>query len=168
MKPTRRLFLNLALAAMPATVLAAGTDTNAPPSGDLLLLDEMGRVVAVPTNEVPSGFQPPAGIGVKRQIPTPVTGASLPMEILRRLRASTNGFQFFPATPPVLMPYLGSVDEYGNTAIRPGALLNLVPLEGPVQNGKYWLSEFGFRDSLQQTINGTTMTGVKKGDNDLG
>jgi porin len=66
------------------------------------------------------------------------------------------------------MPYLAGQDDYGNTAIRPDALFFFVPLEGPVQGTKYWLSEYGFRYSLQQTITYVSMTGVKKGENDLG
>ena len=65
------------------------------------------------------------------------------------------------------MSYLVSQDEYGNTAIRPGALFIFVPLEGPVQGGKYFLSEYGFRYSLEQTMTLVRMTDVKKGDSDL-
>ena len=65
------------------------------------------------------------------------------------------------------MPYLAGQDDYGNTAIRPGALFNFVPLDGPVQGGKYWLSQYGFRYSLQQTFTLVNMTGVKQGDSDL-
>ena len=109
------------LAASVAREWAAPVDSNSPP-GNVLLLDSMGRVVAVPTNEVPSSLRPAAGIGQARQIPNPVAGASMPREIERRAREGAVGFQFFPATPPPLMPYLASQDDYGNTAIRPGAL----------------------------------------------
>ena len=124
-------------------------------------------MVAVPTNEVPSALLPTTGAGLEHQIPEPVAGASMSPEVLRRIHAGTNGFQFFPATPPRLMPYLASQDEYGNTAIRPGALFYFNWLEGPVQDAKYWLSEYGFRYSLQQTITFVSMTDVMKGDNDL-
>ncbi len=66
------------------------------------------------------------------------------------------------------MPYLTGQDEYGNTAIRPGAIFFFVPLEGPVQGAKYWLSEYGFRYSLQQTITFVSLTGEKNGTGDLG
>jgi hypothetical protein len=169
MKPACRLFLNLMLVAMPVTAFAAGTDTNAPPAGDLLLLDEMGRVVTVPTNEVPSALRPPADVGVKQQLPNPATGSSLPQVLQQRAREGAVGFHFFPATPPPLMAYLASQDDFGNTALRPGALFDFVPLEGPVQGGKYWLSEeYGFRYSLQQTLTYVSMTDVMKGDNNLG
>jgi carbohydrate-selective porin OprB len=105
---------------------------------------------------------------VARQTPDPVAGASMPQEIQQRTRAGAAGFQFFPAPPPPLMPYLASQDDYGNTAIRPGALFFFDPLEGPVQSAKYWLSDYGLRYSLQQTVTFVSMTAVKQGDNNLG
>jgi carbohydrate-selective porin OprB len=104
---------------------------------------------------------------LQRQLPNPTAGASLPEEILKRAHAGTNGFQFFPAMPPRLRPYLASQDDYGNTAIRPGALFFFTPLEGLMQGGKYRLSDWGFRYSLDQTLTYASLTGVKKGDSDL-
>jgi carbohydrate-selective porin OprB len=164
----RQTFLAIALATMPVIVSAAETDTSGSPTNDMLLLDSMGRVVRVPTNEVPSELQPPANVGLDRQFPNPTKGATMPPELLERISKGTNEFQFFSAAPPPLMPYLASQDEYGNTAIRPDALFFFVPLEGPVQGSKYWLSEYGFRYSLQQTITFVSMTGVKQGDSELG
>jgi hypothetical protein len=43
--------------------------------------------------------------------------------------ASLPEFAFFPAVPPRLMSYLYCNDEFGNTAIRPGALIDVVPFE---------------------------------------
>jgi hypothetical protein len=145
---------------------AATVESNSVP-GNLLLLDSLGRVVSVPTNEVPSALRPAAGMKMEHQIPNPTTGASMPQEIMQRVGAGAPGFQFFPAQRPPLMPYLASQDEYGNTAIRPGALFFFTPLEGPVQNGKYWLSEYGFRYSLEQTFTFVSMSDVMKGDSDL-
>jgi porin len=163
-----KVVLSIALTGVSLAALAAGTDTSSSPANDMLLLDSLGRVVKVPTNEVPSELQPPANVGLKQQVPNPTRGASMPPALLERISRGTNGFQFFSASPPPLMPYLSSQDEYGNTAIRPDALFFFVPLEGPVQGTKYWLSEYGFRYSLQQTITFVSMTGVKKGDSDLG
>ena len=169
MTPGSWLFLYLVLAAMPLAALASGTNAPASPSGDMLLLDSMGRAVSVPTNAEPSALRPAADIGVKHQIPDPVSGASMPKEIEQREREGAVGFQFFPATPPPLMPYLASQDDYGNTAIRPGALFSsFAPLEGPVQGTKYRLSDYGFRYSLQQSATYVSMTGVMKGDHTLG
>jgi len=168
-RPDRNWVLALALwAGLTATraTWAAGESNSVP--GDMLLLDSLGRVVTVPTNEVPSDLQPAADIGVKHQIPGPTAGTSMPREILQRARAGAIGFQFFPATPPPLMPYLASQDDYGNTAIRPGALFYpFVPLEGPVQGVKYRLSEYGFRYSLEQTLTYVSMSDVMKGNSDL-
>jgi carbohydrate-selective porin OprB len=163
----RQIVLAAALTAASATALADGANTSAPPSGDMLLLDSLGRVVAVPTNEVPAALQPAEDIGLERQMPNPVGGSSMPLEILQREGAGVSGFQFFPAHRPRLMPYLASQDDFGNTAIRPGSLFFLTPLEGPLQGGKYRLSEYGFRYSLEQTLTFVSMTDVKQGDSDL-
>jgi hypothetical protein len=159
--------LAVVVTAIHVTVFAGEIDTKVSSSGDVLLLDSLGRVVMMPTNAVPSEFRPATSSGLDRQIPTPTAGSSMPLELLQRLQKDTNGFQFFSAVPPRLMPYLASQDEYGNTAIRPGALFSFVPLEGPVQDTKYWLSEYGFRDSLQQTFTFVSMTDVKNGGSDL-
>jgi porin len=161
-----QLFIAVALVA-PLTVCFAGANDSGSSSDNMLLLDSLGRVVGVPTNEVPSELRPATGSVLDRQIPNPTAGSSMPLELLQRLHKDTNGFQFFSAVPPQLMPYLGSQDEYGNTAIRPGALFSIGPLDGLVQGGKYWLSEYGFRYSLQQTFTLVSMTDVKKGDSDL-
>lgn len=167
MKSASRLLLNLALVAMPLNAFAAGMDASNSPPGNLLLLDSLGRVVSVPTNEVPSALQPAADIGLENQLPNPARGAIMPQKILQRAREGAVGFQFFPATPPPLMPYLASQDDYGNTAIRPGPLFFFDPLEGPAQAAKYRLSDYGFRYSLQQTATFVSMTSVMKGDNNL-
>jgi len=163
----KQLFLVLVLAVPAVTAFAAPPDPSGSASGDLLLLDNLGRVVRVPTNEVPSALQPPASVGLQQQLPNPTAGASLPVEILRRAHAGTNGFQFFPATPPPLMPYLASQDDYGNTALRPGPLFFFTPFEALVQGGKYRLSEGGFRYSLDQTVTYVSMSDVKKGSSDF-
>ena len=48
------------------------------------------------------------------------------------------------------MSYLYSNDEFGNTIVRPGALIDLMPLEAPMQRTKYELSRYGLRYSLEQ------------------
>ena len=136
-----------------------------------MLTDNLGRVVKVPTNEVPKELRPPADIGVEGQIPTPTKGASIPSEVEERAqktREKTGAFELFPSTPPRLMPYLASNDEFGNTAIRPGALILNTPLDTIVQGAKYRLSEIGLRYSLQQTATFVTMSDVMQGDNTLG
>lgn len=150
-----------------ATGRAAPAESNSAP-GTVLLYDNLGRLVQVPTNKLPSGLLPPPEIGLGRQIPDPVQGSVTPGEVLQRSRQAQVGFQLFPPVPPPLMPYLASQDEYGNTAIRPGALIPVAPFEPIVQGGKYRLSEYGFRYSLDQTLTYVNMTDVKQGDNTLG
>lgn len=62
-------WIGFALAALSATAFAAGTNSPGSASGDVLLLDSLGRVVAVPTNEVPSALRPTTGAELQRQIP---------------------------------------------------------------------------------------------------
>jgi len=76
--------------------------------------------------------------------------------------------EFFPAAPARLMPYLYSNDELGNTAVKPGALIDIAPLEPEVQGAKYWLSNYGFRYEFKQTFTYAGMSDVKQGDNSLG
>jgi hypothetical protein len=154
------------LLALPAHA-ADQTPSNSPPR-DVLLLDRLGQVVKVPTNEMPAGFLPPPTVGLERQIPEPVQGASQPDEIQQRDRDAAVGFRFLPPVPPPLAPYLASQNQFGNTAARPGPLFPAFPLEPYVQGPKYWLSEYGLDYSLQQTLTFVNMTGVRQGDNSLG
>ena len=141
---------------------AAGSTTN-----DVLLLDSLGRLVAVSTNQVPAGYRPPADVGVSEQIPTFARGTLAPMAILQRARDAITNAVFFPAVPPTLMPYLASQDEYGNTAIAPGPLFPYAPVEPWVDGVKYQLSRYGFRYSLQQTFTYVSLGNVKQGSDTL-
>ncbi len=149
------------------TNVDTSTDTNAD-TNDVLLLDSMGRLVVVPTNEVPSQLQPPSDVGVKDQIPTPAKGTLQPAPILQRSRRAITHAEFFPGVPPALMPYLASQDEYGNTAIAPGPLVSFAPFEPWVEGTKYQLSTYGFRYSLVQTFTYVAMDNVKQGAENLG
>jgi len=169
MKPGKRLLANTAAALVlgALTVQAADESSSNSPPGGILLLDSLGRVVEEPTNALPVSLYPPAHLGVQKQIPDPTRGSSQPDKIRQRLSQVVANFQFFPASPPLLMPYLASQDEYGNTAIRPGPLFPFAPLEPWVQAAKFGLSTYGFRYSLQQTFTGVSLTGVKQGENTL-
>ncbi|HWI59146.1 MAG TPA: hypothetical protein VNZ22_18105, partial [Bacillota bacterium] len=136
-------------------------------SGQMILLDKLGQPVKVSTNQVPQGLLPPSGIGVERQMPEPTRGASQPAELQERSRAAAGQFHLFPSVPPPLMPYLASQDEFGNTAVQPGALIPLFPLEPWVQGAKYQLSESGLRYSLRQTLSFVGLSGVIQGDRSL-
>lgn len=144
--------------------------TNAP-DNQVLLNDSFGKLVVVPTNEVPAKFLPPARIGITNQIPSPNPGnpVSAPVQQRERnQRAGHDQLQFFPPFSPPLAPYLATVDQFGNTALKPGALLPYAPNDVLPQLAKYWASDFGLRYSLQQTITYVNMTDVMQGDHTLG
>ena len=130
----------LPLMASALTLCAADpASSNSPPS-ELLLLDAFGRAVTMATNQVPQSLQPPAAVGLLRQTPDPIAGASLPPQVLQRMAEARQGapqFQFFPPVPPQLMPYLASQDEFGNTALRPGALHWRLQRDEVEQGAKY-------------------------------
>jgi len=158
-------------------VISAATDCTADPgvsnspTNDVLLLDNLGRIVQVPTNGLPAGILPPSHLGLKHQTPVPVEGAKLPDEVQQRLQEGREGddqFQFVPIHQPPLAPYLASLDAFGDTALQPGALTPFVLLEELVQSGKYALSAVGLRYSLQQTFTYVGMSDVMKGADSLG
>ncbi len=157
------------LSANGALAAAGSVSSNSPPH-DLLLSDRLGRAVIVATNDVPQRLRPPAKVGLQRQVPGLLPGASLPPEVSGRLQDARTGappFQFFPAVPPQLMPYLGGLDEFGNTALQPGNLIDFVPPEAPIVGAKYWLSQHGLRYSLEQTYTYVNLTDVRQGDHQL-
>jgi carbohydrate-selective porin OprB len=141
--------------------------TNAS-SGDVLLLDRLGRLVKVPTNQMPAGFLPPPSVGLGRQMPEPITGASQPEEVGQRAREAAVGFRFLPPVPPPLSPYLASQNQFGNLAAHPGPLFPLYPFEPLVQGPKYWLSEYGLDYSLQQTLTFVGLNNTDQGESTLG
>lgn len=154
-----------------AAVFAVDPITSNSRANNILLLDDLGRVVLVGTNTLPGGVLPPAPLGLKYQTPDPIEGMKLPEEIRRRMREGRAGeqqFQWFPSHHPPLGSYLASLDAYGDTALRPGALTPFVPLETLVQGGKYALSAYGLRYSLEQTFTYVGLSDVMQGDNSLG
>jgi porin len=171
-----RLGANLILALTTAVALASGTEsssnsaaaqppTNAQPS-HFLLRDSLGHVIRVSTNDVQPSLHPPATTGLERQIPPSVKGAPQSQHVRQRIAESKLGqesLQWLPATPPLLAPYLGNLDELGNTAIQPGALFTAEPLSQAAQAGKYWLSGFGFRESFVQSLTFVSMSDTLSG-----
>ncbi|MEI6084716.1 MAG: carbohydrate porin [Verrucomicrobiota bacterium] len=137
--------------------LAVSICSAAPPT--VLYTDSLGRIVQVPTNDVPPELLPAAGT---RQIPESTRGVKL-----RTDRETNAPCQWFPARQPRLMSYLASNDEFGNTAIRPDPLIRSTPLDAVVQGGKYWLSDYGFRYKLDHTATYVSLTDVTKGDSTL-
>jgi porin len=120
---------------------------------------------------LPEGLRPRSESELKHQTPDPVKGQKLPEEVrdkLDSMQEDLPAFEWFPAAPPHLMPYLYSQDSLGNTVARPGPLIDIFPLEGPAQGSKTWLSKRGLRYSLAQVFTYSGMTDVMQGDNDLG
>jgi len=157
------------LVAGESTSRASDWQTNSPPH-HFLLIDRHGNPIHVTTNKVDSALHPPAAVGLKQQIPTAPRGAPLAEEVRRRIldsKAGQEGLQWFPSTPPVLTPYLGNLDEYGNTAIQPGAVFSTDPLSQGCQAGKYWLSGVGLRYNFYQSLTMVSMAGVASGSSAL-
>ena len=148
------------LAMVPA-IPAAEAPTNAA-SVPFLVNDRLGHATRVPTNEVPSSLHPPARIGLGQQIPVPPKGTPQSDDVRDRILGSKTGRQWLPPTPPVLMPFLANLDEYGNTAIQPGSLLDFEPVF-PAQSAKYALSDVGLRYSFYQSFTMVSMTDVASG-----
>ena len=90
-----------ALAASTFSLRAAELNSSNTPPGKMLLLDAFGRLVKLPTNEIPQSLHPPAELGLKHQSPMPTKGANLPGEVLQRNKEARGGveeLQFFPVT----------------------------------------------------------------------
>ena len=90
----------------------------------------------------------------------------MPEAVVRRIAESKKhqaDWQWFPATPPTLMPYLANMDEFGNTAIQPGAVFSDDPLSRYPQSAKYRLSSQGLRYSFDQSITMVSLTGTASG-----
>ena len=142
---------------------------NAGP-GQVLLNGSLGQLIKVPSNAVPANLLPPPGIGLEYQVPQPTRGTQVPEPVQQRLKEAQQkqtGPELFPAAQPSLMPYLGSNDELGNTAIRPDPLIPSMPWDVLMQRVKYELSQYGPRYSLKQTVTVMTMTDVKQGNDYL-
>jgi carbohydrate-selective porin OprB len=151
------ILLNPAGAAFAAEAQKSTTSTN------LLLIDRFGKPIITSTNEVPASLHPPASVGLGQQVPSTPKGASMADPVRERVAESKIGRQWFPTTPPVLMPYLGGLDEFGNTAIQPGAVFPIDPQNLPAQQAKYALSELGLRYQVWQSFTMVSMTDVAAG-----
>jgi porin len=142
-----------------------------PPSGDVLLLDSRGRPVPTPIENLHPGLRPGTQTDLNYQTPPTHKGSKAPEAVREKLdsmRAGQPEFEWFPAVPPALMPYLYSQDEFGNTVARPGPLFDVFPLESEVQGAKTWASRRGLRYTLDQAFTYSNMSDVKQGDNQLG
>ncbi|MFO1460756.1 MAG: carbohydrate porin [Verrucomicrobiota bacterium] len=129
-----------------------------PPSatpGEVLLTDSLGRAVLLPTNSIPADLLPENAATLIRQLPLLLPGSRAPSVVRSRHEAALSGdsgLEFLPATPPLLPPYLTSLDEFGNTALKPGAMFPAPPFDRILQNAKFKLSDYGFRFTLAQNF----------------
>ena len=140
-----------------------------PQPGDVILTDSFGHVVGIPPDQISPKLLPPADVGIERQVPRPAPGRRLPPSVLQRMDASREKtFTLFPAVAPALEPYLASQDELGNTSIRPGPLVDLMPMEPIVQGAKYRLGAHGFRYVFEQTFTYTGVPDTPSGSPNLG
>jgi len=154
-----------------SSIWATEQTPSDPASGDVLLLDSLGRPVKKPVDSLPQGLRPQSQTELKYQTPTPQRGRKPPEELQEKLESIREGlpaFEWFPAAPPSLMPYLYSQDAFGNTVARPGPLIDVFPFESLAQGSKTWSSERGLRYSLAQTFTYSGMTDVLEGANNLG
>jgi hypothetical protein len=153
--------LLMAIAFMLApTPAKAQTNSN---SDHLLLSDSLGHTLTVSTNEVDASLHPPSSTGLQKQIPTAPKGTPQSDAVHQRILESKTGREWFPPTPPNLMPYLANLDEYGNTAVQPGPVFSVDPMSQAVQAGKYALSEAGLRYGFYQSLTAVSMTDVASG-----
>jgi porin len=160
------LALAFVLAATVLGTAAAEVPTNAGPN-HLLLLDRFGNPIHVSTNDVPPSLQPPGSVGLGQQIPSPTRGSPMSEEVRQRIIQSKTGREWFPTTPPVLMPYLADLDDFGNTAVQDGALIPIEPQSMLAQEAKYALSDLGLRYSLWQSFTMVSMSDVASGSSAL-
>jgi carbohydrate-selective porin OprB len=160
----------VSLACGAAAIRARGSDAAAatnPAPHDLLLDDNLGQLLVVPSNSIPANLLPPAKV---TQIPAPARGAAVSEPVQRRLlkdQEKQTGSELFPSAQPWLMPYLGANDELGNTAIRVDPLISTTPWDGLAQQLKYELSLYGLRYSLKETFTVASMSNVKQGSDSL-
>jgi porin len=141
--------------------------TSAAISTNLLLIDHFGNAVAAATNEVSPALYPSAANGLRNQIPKTLPGTPQPEEVRQRIFESKTDREWFPPTPPVLMPYLAGLDEQGNTDLQPGALFASDPLSRYPQDLKYWFSDLGARYTFHQGLTLLSMTDVANGSGTL-
>ena len=83
---------------------AESAATNAP--GDqMLMTDDFGKLVVVPTNALSSRFRPPSGISITNQGPSPTPGTPIPGPVQEReqnQRAGRDQLPFLPLFSPPL------------------------------------------------------------------
>ena len=124
----------------------------------MILIDSFGHAVGFSPDQISPKLLPPASVGIERQVPRSAPGRRLPDSVLQRMDSGRERtFTLFPTVSPTLEPYLAAQDELGNTALRPGPLFDVTPIEPIVQGAKYRLGAHGLRYTVDQTF---TYSGV--------
>ena len=140
--------------------------TPTPPDRALVFPNALGNPVEMAPEELP---ELPAPQAEQRQVPAVRRGTKASDKRVERLRGGAfEGVDWFSSTQPGLAPYLSGLDEYGNTAVQPGALVPSEPLSRGVQQLKYTLANYGFYYNLAQAFEYVTLTHVPPAAHDLG
>jgi len=135
----------------------------------VILIDSFGHAVGIPPQTLPPKLQPSPQVPVESQVPHPSRGRRIPESVLQRMESGREQtLTLFPAGVPRLAPYFASQDEFGNTAIKPGPLFDLMPFEPWVQDAKYWLGARGLRYAFDQTFTYTGVPDTPSGSPNLG
>lgn len=150
----------LALSAAIAQSETAAPQSSAPP---VLMMDRHGALIATSTNDPAATLPGASDIQSRQQIPMPPRGAPQADAVRQRIAASKSGRQWFPSTPPSLSPYLANLDEFGNTALQPGALFNIAPVSSALQSAKTALSDVGLRYTFYQSVTVASISGPDSG-----
>ncbi len=147
--------------------LDAGPEVTPTPRDDALVFpDALGNPVEKAPEESPELPTPGAE---QRQVPAVRRGTKASDMRAGRLRGGGDeGVEWFSSKQPGLAPYLSGLDEYGNTAVQPGALFASDPVSRGVQRLKYTLADHGFHYYLAQALEYVTLTHTPPSAHDLG
>lgn len=167
----RTAVVALCIVVILAPGVCAQTDANPevpPPPADrsLVFPDALGNPVEMAPEELPEQPQPQLD---QRQVPKTRRGTKASDTRGDRLRGGAGeGVEWFSSKQPGLAPYLSGLDEYGNTAVQPGAVFANDPVSHGVQRLKYTLADYGFHYYLAQALEYMTLTHVPPSAHDLG
>ncbi|MFO1461938.1 MAG: hypothetical protein U1G08_21360, partial [Verrucomicrobiota bacterium] len=160
-----------AITGLTASIAKAAVDGDRATASDALLqYDSIGRIVVTPTNAVPASLLPRGPGGMESQLPMPARGVRTAPEVHRRIESTavdSGTFQWFPDHPPPLESYLAANDRFGNTALRPGPLIDVTPVDILIQRAKYDLYSIGLTYSLAQTLTVVHLSDVAEGSTTL-
>ncbi len=144
---------------------ATSSSTRTQRERTFVYLDAMGKPAEAHMPALPDTFAPPERV---EQVSGARRGVKAPATRLGRLRADLVGLTWLSGKQPGLAAYLSSMDELGNTAVVPGALVADDPASRAIQSGKYRLSSGGFDYVMEHALEYATLTQVRPSDRNLG